>query len=469
MNSNFEDNERKETIAQLQKRAQEVLSLKKEHRQKRPIVIEFSGSPKSGKTSCINSLEFFLKRNGFIVEIVHERANVCPVYNKKSPMFNIWTACAAIMGMLSVLEKKEAICDVLILDRGIFDAFCWFDWLTTKKKMENDQRKIVESFLSMDLIINRIDIVFAFTASPHVSIKREYAHLLTDKPGTIMNKRSLGEYLSSMKRIYSNKKQYFHEVFNINTTYKLQDDVSKEVTEKTLDQLKYMLLERIGFIMSSPSVLDNISKKRCFSIGEMSLKNYFGNIIFEQRKIVESKKEWLQLVPIVVITDKKHTKVLAVKKGNKAVSLDSPEKDKILLYVGGHIRAEDSTDINSNDLLLICRYTLRREIKEEIGESVAIDNIKPLILYTPDTLKSSQHIGICFLYETNIDDLKLQLNKEELTLNRGTSKSGQFHDVKKLSHENGKKFESWSVEIAKHFFGINIKHGESQRMLFDID
>jgi hypothetical protein len=469
MDSNVPSEKRKEIIAQLQKQAQEILKLKNDYRQRRPIVIEFSGSPKSGKTSCINSLDFFLKRNGFKVEIVHERANICPVYNKKSPMFNIWTVCASIMGMLSFLEKKEVACDVLILDRGIFDAFCWFDWLVAKKKMEKVQCNIIENFLTMDLIINRIDIVFAFTASPDSSIDREYAYLLTDKPGTIMNKRSLSEYLASIKRTYNTKKHYFHEVFKIDTSNVDQNDISKEVTEKTLNQLKLMLMERIGYVTPSTSILNDIGKRRSFSITNRTLKNYFGNIQFEQRDIVKAQKKWLQLVPIIVITDPNHTKVLAVKKGNRAVSSNSPEKDKILLYVGGHLRVEDSTDINSDDFLSICRYALKREIKEELGESVAIDNINPFIIYTPDTPKSKQHIGICFLFETNIADLKFIVNKDELTLNRGISKSGQFHDVSKLIHENGDKFESWSIEIAKHCFNINVNHGDNQGMLFDID
>lgn len=53
---------RKENIAKLEKLAQEVLQLKNIHRQRRPIVIEFCGSPKAGKTSSINSLNIFLKR-----------------------------------------------------------------------------------------------------------------------------------------------------------------------------------------------------------------------------------------------------------------------------------------------------------------------------------------------------------------------------------------------------------------------
>jgi len=471
VDSNISNAERNETIAKLQKQAESVLYyLKEKEHLKRPIVIEFSGSPKAGKTSCINSLEFFLKRNDFKVEIVQERASTCPVHNKQSPMFNIWTACASIMGMLSVLEKKEVVCDVLILDRGIFDAFCWFDWLTSKKKMEEDQRKNIEGFLTMDSIINRIDIVFAFTAAPEVSIKREYANLLTDKPGTIMNIDSLTEYLNSVERVIENKRHYFHKVLKIDTSNKDQNDVSKEVTEKTLDELKSMLMERIGYVTPSLSILHDIGEKRIFPIGQIPLQDYLGNISFDQREIVEKNSEWIQPVPIIVITDSKHSKVLAVKKGKKAVSSDSPEKDKILLYAGGHTRTEDSTEIHSKDLMSVFRYTLRREVKEELGEEVAIDNIEPFFIYTPDTPKSKQHIAICFLYEKeNIDDLKFQIDKNELTLNRGSSKSGQFHDVKMLSHDEGENFESWSIEIAKYCFGIDIKRSDTQGTLFDMD
>ena len=133
--------DRKRIINELQKLAEEVRALKVEHRQKRPIVIEFSGSPKAGKTSCINSLELFLKRNGFSVQIIQERASVCPVSDKQSPMFNLWTACMSLAGLIGTLENKKNQVDVLILDRGIFDALCWFEWLVSNSKMEEAQRK----------------------------------------------------------------------------------------------------------------------------------------------------------------------------------------------------------------------------------------------------------------------------------------------------------------------------------------
>ena len=219
--------ERKQIIIELQKLAEEVRDLKAEHRQKRPIVIEFSGSPKAGKTSCINSLELFLKRNGFSVQIVQERASVCPVSDKQSPMFNLWTACMSLAGLIGTLENKKNQVDVLILDRGVFDALCWFEWLVSTSKMEEEQRKITEQFLLANELVSCIDIVFAFRVQPNISIEREYATLLTDKLGTIMNEKVLGEYLKAIEHTYSTKSKYFHRVFEIDTSRKNQDEVCR--------------------------------------------------------------------------------------------------------------------------------------------------------------------------------------------------------------------------------------------------
>jgi hypothetical protein len=58
------------------------------------------------------------------------------------------------------------------------------DWLAEKIYMEKDQKNIIETFLTMDNLVNRIDIVFTFCARPEISIKREYAK------GSILRKES---------------------------------------------------------------------------------------------------------------------------------------------------------------------------------------------------------------------------------------------------------------------------------------
>ena len=459
---NIQLDDRKLIINELQKLAEEVRTLKVEHRQKRPIVIEFSGSPKAGKTSCINSLELFLKRNGFSVQIIQERASVCPVSDKQSPMFNLWTACMSLAGLIGTLENKKNQVDVLILDRGIFDALCWFEWLVSNSKMEEAQRKSTEQFLLINELVACIDIVFAFTVEPTISIEREYATLLTDKLGTIMNKKVLGEYLRAIEKTYSNKSVYFHKVFKIDTSSKNQDEVGKEVTEVTLNTLKHLLMERIGYF----PINNNIKKvlKSGPVLCHSDVVQYLPKIEFDLRSSVEDNDQLLQPLPIAVITNKQRNRVLVIKKNKSAVSSGSPEKDKILLYVGGHSRYEDTTDLTSNDFLTICKMALKREIKEEIGISVALNEITPFYIYTPTNERSCKHLAVCFLLSIDEEGLKLRLDSQELVLNKGKSKSGRFLPLTELKDEIN--YEEWSKEILRYCFNIEV-YDDHQASLFD--
>jgi predicted NUDIX family phosphoesterase/predicted ATPase len=452
---NYTKSERKQIIHDLQNLAAEVIELKKTSRHKKPIVIEFSGSPKSGKTSCINSLEVFLKRNGFKVEIIHELARECPVSEKDNPMFNIWTSCMSIAGMIGVLDKDSPNCDVLILDRGIFDACCWFHWLSANSHLGLKQKQIIEKFLMMDSFINRVNIIFAFYADPKTSIEREYATLLTDKPGNIMNETVLSEYLTSIKATISSKKIFCHSIFEIDTSKKNQDEVGKEVTDITLKTLRDLLMERIGYFEIESNEINNIlKKKRVFEYHE--LQHTLINIKFDLREKVESNLRFLQPIPIAVITNKNHDKVLVVKKNSKSVTNDSPEKDSLLIYVGGHPREENFTVSNMDDFLSICRTTLNREVQEEIGISLAFDDITPFLIYTPDLEISKRHLGICFPIVRDLDTLKIRLDPEELVLHKGTSKSGKFISISEFENSS-ENLESWSIEILKHYFKCTIK------------
>lgn len=444
---------RKKIIKELQQLAENVLSLKEEHRQRRPIVIEFSGSPKAGKTSCINSLELFLKRNGFTVKIIQERASICPVSDKHSPMFNIWTACMSLSGLIGTLEDKSNNVDVLILDRGIFDALCWFEWLVSTSKMEKNTQNDIERFLLIDELVKSIDIVFSFSVDANTSIEREYANLLTDKTGSIMNIEVLNQYLSAIKRTIKNKKSYFQKVFEIDTSKKNQDEVGKEVTTITLETLRELLMERIGYFEDKKLINDLFAN--CSMIDCTKKELQFPNLQFDLRQKIEESNKLIQPIPIAVITNKSKDKILVVKKNSKAISKDSPEKDKILTYIGGHTRYEDKTITNESDFISICKTTLKREIHEEIGSSIALNDIYPRLIYSTETPKSCKHLAVCFVVPVDEDIITLHLDSHELVQNKGTSKSGRFLSIVELEQQYN-QLEAWSKTILNKIFGIHI-------------
>ena len=444
------NNSREDNITMLENLARKVLDLKNEHRQRRPIVIEFCGSPKAGKTSSINSLNIFLKRNGFRTAVLTERASVCPISDKQSPVFNVWICTSTINEMNVKLDQAnnalspENNLDVIICDRGIFDALCWFRWLKNKKKMSDEEYDVLTKFVLLNRWRKNIDLVYTFVATPEESIKREYANLLTDKRGSIMKEDILTQYRDAIDETVSEYESLFRKIEVIDTTDKLQNDVGYIVTKKTLETLRDMLMERIGYIEKKNLQLhDGINE--FFSISCELEKIKYG-----LRYEVEQNVEMIQPVAIAIITSLDDKKVFCVKKSLSGASKDSPEKGRTLLYVGGHMRKEDCPDDCTNvwDVMI---NTLERELFEELGISASIGKSQvPFVVYSSANPKSKQHLAVGWRIRME-KDTKFRLDPYELTQRKGKSKSGSFIPIRDITGPD-MNLEPWSKAMLLEFF-----------------
>lgn len=434
-------NQKRETIKSLEKIAQEVLKYKQEIGLRRPILIEFCGSPKSGKTSCINSLNIFLKRNGFKTVVLTERASICPIEQKMHPYFNIWTSCSAIAEIVMQLNNGKDSLDVIIADRAIFDALCWFEWLTMNPTLDNpyldmEQFNSLRSFLTINILRRNIDLVYAFKAEPATSLEREYSTLLTEKRGSIMNEKILNSYNIAINEAIRRNESIF-KIEVIDTTNIDQNEVSLKVTTNILNILKGLLIEKIGYFTNEIKEKIKDGKNRWNVIQDYKIN-------FDQRDSIE-KTDCIQPIPIAVITNQERTKVLVLKKNEVRVSKDSPEKDKLLLYVGGHVRLEDQDITKDNMVLDTIRNALSREIQEELNESIAInDNLEPFLIYTPKySPKSAKHLAICFIITMDLENKKFNPTPLEFIQKSGSTKSGHILPIKNFN-PNLNEFDSWN-------------------------
>ena len=348
----------------------------------------------------------------------------------------------------------------MILDRGIFDALCWFEWLVAGGKMDEEQRQIAEKFLLMKELVGSIDIVFAFCVRPEISIEREYANLLTDKLGTIMNKEVLSSYLEAIETTIENRKHHFHSIFKIDTSNKEQNDVGWEVTSQTLNELKDLLMERVGYFEKTNELLSRLSLNEVTQFEK--IKDILPYLNFDVREKVESNDNFLQPIPVAVLTNITRDKVLVIRKNEQSVTLDSPERGKDLIYVGGHSRFEDQTESMLGDFMSVCKMAVKREVKEEIGISISLDNVIPFFIYRPTGEKSKNHMAICFVVVVNENSIKLQLDSTELVLPKGKSKSGKFWPVDRIQEL---ELEDWSKKILNHYFNISAL---GQMTMFDV-
>lgn len=466
--------DKQKTIRELEKLAKEVLMLKQRREQRRPLLIEFCGSPKSGKSTTITSLNLFLKRNEFKTVVLTERASICPIDNKTHPFFNLWTLSSTIAEIVKYLDIGSDKIDIIIADRGIFDALCWFTWLNKNPNLaspylDNKTFEDIKRFTLMDMWRDYIDLIYILKVKPETSIKREYANLLTTKRGTIMKENVLAGFNEAVELVMNQCGSNFRNIEIIQTDTDDTDDdpnrVGYRVTSEVLKSLKDLLIEKIGYFPGS------LAKKLKYGVNNVSvIKNE--RIAFDNRDKVEDS-DLIQPIPIVVITNNKKTKVLVVKKGVKRTSADSPEREKLLTYIGGHIRIEDLR----NDTIETIKQTLHREIQEEIGESITIAShskkkshevSSPFLIYTPDNKVSRKHLAVCYIIEMDLDDKKFKLVSDEFIMKTGTTKSGHILKINEIKKGKDKP-ENWSRVILNHLFNAKMPLDKTYEVLTIFD
>lgn len=430
-------------IAALEKLAADILVLKREARPKRPVVIEFCGSPKSGKSSAITSLSIFLKRNGYRVRVLQEYASVCPISDKQDWLFNTWTACRSLASLLPYLDPHSSDVDVVLMDRGILDALCWFTWLEREERLERQTARSISGLLQIGRFREAIDLVFVFLADPDKSIEREYANLLTWKSGSIMNAPVLKSYRDAVVSTVSRQGRGFKKVVTIDTSLLLQRDVGLRVTQRTLDALKVGINEEIAFVSASEL------RRRFGREQTTSLTNVSDNpmrLHFASRRDVENSRLRVQPVAIAVVTDVERTKVLVLQKNSVSLGREeSPERDRLLLYAGGHIRIEDARLALGRTLEAVARKALERELREELGTALKASDSQALCIWDRENgIKSQKHFAVCFVCEVDFSIFEPKLDAWEFSNTDPSREAVQVMDVADLDVE---KLEPWSQAI----------------------
>ena len=129
------------------------------------------------------------------------------------------------------------------------------------------------------------------------------------------------------------------------------------------------------------------------------------------------------------------------------------------------MRKEDHASCCSN-FLDVLKNTLERELFEELGISVSLDNTKqPFVIYIPSNGKSSKHIAIGWKIKMD-EDTKFRLDSYELVQRKGKTKSGTFIPLKDITNPD-MNFEPWSKAILLSLFShkLNVRQKDILRQM----
>jgi predicted NUDIX family phosphoesterase len=421
---------------------------------RQPIVLEFAGVPKAGKTTTLGALQSFLKRCGFRVEIVVERASVCPIRDKQHANFNVWTVCTTLAQILEKTQNPPRADDphVLILDRGLFDSLCWLTLMEHLERIRQHERDAIEKFLMIGDWRKRISAVFVMTVKPEEAMLREQGLLPVDgAKGSIMNNKVLEQMLNTTREMTKRLQKDFR-IFEIDTSGSVNGkpdrNGSKQTAEKVADIALNIIEEHLqeDILCIHKTEIDSAFSRGSFierAEAQKLIDQFNTRGRFIAREEAEKDQTVVQALPIVVIRNRSG-EVLRLRR--KERDSENPLNDKIVIWAGGHTRKEDRAN---GDTLLQC---VVRELQEELRLSLEPHefDLKGAI-YIGLNERSAKHVAIAYEWRAKTDDVAVVLSTAEFFERKGTSLSGTFISLRDLALEvdNEKITEEWSVKIVR--------------------
>lgn len=166
----------------------------------RPYVIEFTGTPRTGKTTLINNLKDFFKKGNFDINILEEFTTSerykKTIYPKLKSEYKKVVNMEIPKYVLNDLENELKKCrDIIIVDRCLFDRLIWVDRLYLKNGMNKEEYNDYKK-LYIPKIKKKINIIISTYTDSLTSIKRDYRANLSLEKRNFLNEVNVMNIIS---------------------------------------------------------------------------------------------------------------------------------------------------------------------------------------------------------------------------------------------------------------------------------
>lgn len=237
------------TLKKINFKGMEIYKLKNILDDNKPYVIEFTGTPRTGKTTLIDNMEDYFKKLGFKVEVLEEfttskkyKREIFPTLKDKyKSVINTEIPKYILKDLENSVNRKP---DIIIIDRSLFDRLIWVDRLFIKKGMNSlEYNNYKKEYIP--IIKNKIDIIISTYTDSITALKRDYqAHLSLGKRN-FLNEDNVNEYNQSLLNMKDLAQKENINFYLFDTTNHQQRNISIKVINEILSNMRKEYINRI--------------------------------------------------------------------------------------------------------------------------------------------------------------------------------------------------------------------------------
>lgn len=241
-------------LKKLHYRKLEVYKMKMVLDNKKPYVIEFTGTPRTGKTTLIKNIEDFFKKCNFSVTVLEEfttsdryKKEIKPrLKNEYENIVNMEIPKYVLEDLNTAINKKP---DVILIDRSLLDRMIWVERLYNKEGIskENYDNYIKEY---IPIIRNKINIIIGTYTDSLTALKRDYKANLSLEKRRFLSKKNVDEYNSALVNVNKISKNNNINFNMYDTTTKSEREVSFEIIDTILSDMRRVYIEELDKIFT---------------------------------------------------------------------------------------------------------------------------------------------------------------------------------------------------------------------------
>jgi len=402
----------------------------------RPFVLEFAGSPKAGKTTSVDAIEHFFRRNKFRTHLMRERAPFCPIHMKGHLFFNMWCACTMLAEMLANVDTNS---DLIVKDRGLFDTLIWIERQIKHGEVTNEEAERIQRFLLMDRWTRMVDLVLVVTVEPLVAIKRELKPRLSKMPGSIMNEPTLTSINEALLRAVNNYQSYFRKIKVYDTTNSIARRTNIEIGDDVLDHFEQFLDPAVlvleihvlkSHLAGGPGDLVSEGERKLLTLMERNGK-------FVKRSAAELRDDLVQVVACGILTHS--DRIFLFKRQEKDPKSEVYGTNTILQ--SGHIAQGDAP------MEALIKGTLFAKLQERLFLNRSFKARFLRYAWEEGNPNSRRHLGLLYELEIDSEDVANDLQKKEFKSGRGYGLYGQFLTPDELREKAAElHLDRWSAD-----------------------
>lgn len=192
---------------------------------KRPVIVEFSGLPNSGKTTLLRKIKKLCESNNVNAIIMQEPAELLPENIPKGTIAqNLWITLETLQRSLELTYVTDV--DYILLDRGFYNQLFWS---TMYKQKDATYSEYITDF--MEKFAQRYhvkpDYLYVVDVSVEESLRRR---MLAGEEVTFSKKEFLIDYKKEFEKFYKK----IDSVLYIDTTSLTEDEVANIVFNKII-------------------------------------------------------------------------------------------------------------------------------------------------------------------------------------------------------------------------------------------